>query len=163
MRGVGLVGVGPAALARYEPGSPLVAALTAPGPAEPLGEGEQLPGPAERVTAERFPQGSFDADTGTSGFRVRIIGVLPDGAGADRAIGPVVGEVGEVGTVGGLLVFGGPGAERLPGSANSTARIDADRLKSVVAGSAAVRRAGRSAAARRWRSVTWTGSCGIPR
>ncbi|MEU3499124.1 hypothetical protein ABZ747_37270 [Kitasatospora cineracea] len=163
VKGVGLAGVDPAALARYEPGSALAAALAAsPELAEPLGEGAELPALADAVTAARFPDGSFDADAGTSRFRVRIVGVLPEGAAADRAIGPVVGDVG---TAGGLLVFGGPGAERLPrqngqrtavvlftdpgrpGSAAGAARIDATRLRAVVAGSAAAAGAGGGGAA----------------
>ncbi|WP_030463240.1 hypothetical protein [Kitasatospora sp. NRRL B-11411] len=163
VKGVGLAGVDPAALARYEPGSALAAALAAsPELAEPLGEGAELPALADPVTAARFPDGSFDADAGASRFRVRIVGVLPDGAAADRAIGPVVGDVG---TAGGLLVFGGPGAERLPrqngqrtaavlfadpgrpGSAAGAARIDAARLRAVVAGSAAAAGAGGGGAA----------------
>ncbi|QKW21937.1 hypothetical protein HUT16_25315 [Kitasatospora sp. NA04385] len=162
VRGVGLVGVDPAGLARYEPGSPLAAALAAPELAEPLGQGAELPALADRATAERFPDGSFDVDAGTAKFRARIVGVLPDGSAADRAIGPVVGDVG---TAGGLLVFGGPGAERLPkqsgqrsaavlfadpgrpGSAAGAARIDADRLKSVVAASDATAGAGGGGAA----------------
>ncbi|GLW57430.1 hypothetical protein [Kitasatospora phosalacinea] len=162
VKGVGLVGVDPAALARYEPSSPLVAALSGPELAERPAAGAELPALADRATAERFPDGSFTADAGSTGFRVRIVGVLPDGAAADRAIGPVVGDVG---TAGGLLVFGGPGAELLPrqngqrnaavlfaepgrpGSAAGAAGIDAARVKAVVEGSAAAAGAGGGGAA----------------
>ncbi|MFF4345609.1 hypothetical protein ACFY00_37600 [Kitasatospora sp. NPDC001540] len=157
VKGVGLVGVDPAELARYEPSSPLVAALSAPELSEPLSAGAELPALADRATAARFPDGSFDANAGSTGFRVRIVGVVPDGTVADRAIGPVVGDVG---TAGGLLVFGGPGAELLPrqngqrnaavlfaepgrpGSAAGAAGIDAGRVKAVVEGSAAAAGAG---------------------
>ncbi|MFC8720903.1 hypothetical protein [Kitasatospora sp. NPDC057198] len=162
LRGVGLVGVDPAELARFEPSSRLAAALAAPELAEPLAEGAELPALADRATADRFPDGAFDVDAGISRFRARIVGTLPDGAAADRAIGPVVGDAG---TAGGLLVFGGPGAERLPkqsgqrnaavlfadpgrpGSAAGAGRIDAERLRTVVAGSAAAAGAGGGGAA----------------
>ncbi|BAJ31217.1 MULTISPECIES: FtsX-like permease family protein [Kitasatospora] len=163
VKGVGLVGVDPVALARYEPGSALAAALSgSPELTAPLGSGAELPALADKVTADRFPDGSFDADAGSTRVRVRIVGVLPDGAAADRAIGPVVEGVG---TAGGLLVFGGPGAERLPrqsgqrsaavlfaepgrpGSAAGAGRIDAERLRSVVVGSSAAAGAGGGGAA----------------
>ncbi|RKE21571.1 hypothetical protein [Streptomyces sp. TLI_171] len=162
VKDVGLVGVDAAQLARMEPGSPVAAALTAAGLSAPLGAGSELPALADPVTAARFPDGSFDADAGVTRFRVRIVGVLPAGAAADRAIGPVVGEVRSTGP---LLVFGGPGADRLPrqtgrrnaavlfaepgrpGSTAGSQRIDGARLRAVVAGSAATAGAGGAGAA----------------
>ncbi|MGW4809554.1 hypothetical protein [Kitasatospora sp. NPDC004272] len=162
VKAVGLVGVDPAELARFEPSSRLAAALGAPELTAPLAGGAELPALADRATAERFPEGSFDVDAGTSRFRARIVGTLPDGAAADRAVGPVVGDVG---TAGGLLVFGGPGALQLPkqsgqrsaavlfaapgrpGAAAGAGRIDAERLRTVVAGSAAAAGAGGGGAA----------------
>ncbi|GGQ99512.1 FtsX-like permease family protein [Kitasatospora griseola] len=161
VKGVGLVGVDQAALAGLEPGSPVAAALAAAGLSAPLVAGAELPALADAGTAARFPDGSFDADAGASRFRVRIVGVLPAGADRDRAIGPVVGEVGG----GPLLVFGGPAAERLPrqtgqrnaavlfaepgraGSPAGAQRIDGARLRSVVAASAATAGAGGAGAA----------------
>ncbi|MFJ5925460.1 hypothetical protein ACIQF6_22910 [Kitasatospora sp. NPDC092948] len=156
VRGVGLVGVDQAALARFEPGSRVAAALDAAGLSAPLAAGAELPALADAKTAARYPDGSFDADTGASRIRIRIVGVLPAGAERDRAIGPVVGDV----SGGPLLVFGGPAAERLPGQtgqrnaavlfaepgrAGSVAgaqRIDGTRLRAVVAASAATGGAG---------------------
>ncbi|MFJ5235086.1 hypothetical protein ACIQBJ_34985 [Kitasatospora sp. NPDC088391] len=151
LRGVGLVGVDGEALARWEPGSPVAAALAAAGLSAPLAAGAELPALADPVTAARFPDGSFDADAGATRFRVRIVGALPAGAVADRAIGPVAGEVGGAG----LLVLGGPGAERMPkqtgqrnaavlfavpgraGSVEGARGIDGTRLRDVVAAAAA--------------------------
>ncbi|MGW4382759.1 hypothetical protein [Kitasatospora sp. NPDC004531] len=156
VKGVGLVGVDQAVLAKLEPGSPVAAALAGAGLSAPLAAGAELPALADARTAARFPEGSFDADAGSTRFRVRIVGVLPAGAERDRALGPVVGEV----AGGPLLVFGGPAAERLPGqtgrrnaavlfadpgrpgSAEGARRIDADRLRAVVASSAATGGAG---------------------
>ncbi len=161
VKGVGLVGVDQAVLAGLEPGSPVAAALSAAGLSAPLVAGAELPALADARTAARFPDGSFDADAGATRFRVRIVGVLPAGAERDRAIGPVVGEVGG----GPLLVFGGPAAERLPkqtgqrnaavlfaapgqpGSAAGAQRIDGARLRAVVAASAATAGAGGAGAA----------------
>lgn len=157
----GLVGVDPVALAKLEPGSAVAAALTGAGLAAPLGEGAELPALADPLTAARFPDGSFDADAGSSRFRVRIVGVLPTGAARDRALGPVLGDQGD----GPLLVFGGPGAERLPkqtgqrhaavlfaepgraGSVAGAERIDLRRLREVVAASVATAGAGSAGAA----------------
>ncbi|MFD7645289.1 hypothetical protein ACFV4P_32075 [Kitasatospora sp. NPDC059795] len=151
LRNVGLVGVDQEALAKLEPGSPVAAALSGAGLSAPLAPGAELPALADARTAARFPEGAFDADAGANRFRVRIVGVLPAGAERDRAVGPVVAEV----AGGPLLVFGGPAAERLPrqtgqrnaavlfaepgraGSAAGAQRIDGDRLRAVVAASAA--------------------------
>ncbi|WP_282202754.1 hypothetical protein [Kitasatospora fiedleri] len=57
----------PVALARYEPGSALAALAAVPELAEPLGTRAELSALADQVTADRFPDGSFDADAGRGG------------------------------------------------------------------------------------------------